>query len=93
MMVMSAAPGSKISSPYRRIYDKINIQRITIDRSPENILPVSDRSGVRPGTVGPVLSWVGPTLKNARFDFLKFSRRFGFTPLKVEHISGVRKRP
>jgi hypothetical protein len=37
-MVMRAAPGGKISGPYRRTYDKNIIQQITVDGGPESIL-------------------------------------------------------
>jgi hypothetical protein len=49
---MIAAPGSKISGPYRRIYDKKFIQRITIDRSPENILLLAIDLTYAPGQPG-----------------------------------------
>jgi hypothetical protein len=88
MEVMCAVPGNEIVGLYRRTYDKMIIQRIIIDRGPKNYC-TSYRSGVRPGTFGPVLSRVLPKSKNARFDFLKFSRRVDFSPLAVDRNSGV----
>jgi hypothetical protein len=37
IQVMSAVPGIELLGPYRRIYDRTAIQRITIDCGPENV--------------------------------------------------------
>jgi hypothetical protein len=92
MEVMRAVPGNEISGLYLRIYDKNIIQQIIDCRRSRNILHLT-RSGVRPGKDGPVLSRVLPKLRNARFVFLNFSRQVDFSQLRVERISGVRKRP
>jgi hypothetical protein len=49
---MSAAPGSKISGPYRRIYEENFVQRMTIDRSPENILLLAIDLAYAPSLTG-----------------------------------------
>jgi hypothetical protein len=41
IQVMSAVPGIELLGPYRRIYDKSFIHRITIDCGPQNVLAVN----------------------------------------------------
>jgi hypothetical protein len=58
--VISAVPGSEIVGPFRRIYDKMFIQQITIDCGPKNILRMPTDLAYGPGKRGQVLSRVSP---------------------------------
>jgi hypothetical protein len=56
IQVMSVVPGIELFGPYRRIYDKTSIQRITIDAGPENVLLDFIDLAYAPVSSGPVLS-------------------------------------
>ena len=53
---MSVVPGIELLGPYRRIYNKTFVQRITIDAGPENVLLETIDLAYAPGSLGPVLS-------------------------------------
>jgi hypothetical protein len=67
--VISAVPGSEIVGPYRRIYDKMFIQRITINRGPKNILHMPTDLAYDPGKRGRVLSRVSPNQTTRYLNF------------------------
>jgi hypothetical protein len=83
--------GGEFVGLYLLICDKNTLQRYVDWQRSGKCTEVSCRTGVRPADFGAVFVMEGPTL--IRIDFLKFRRRFNFTRLTVDVISGVRNCP